>query len=222
MGHIFAALMLSVGRLAIEKGRMNKVMAPNEKPAAGRIRVAAMAISGGSPATVFSLLKDGSTWPEWAIFDSFELERPGRDEPYGIGAIRVFITKVSRAREEVVELIPNRRLSYVLLSGFPFRDYRAEVDIEGTESGGSSIAWRLLRRKAFRDRMVLAPIHDARADNAGCTAGFSRRTPDDFTMSGPARASPKPQLRPLFCFFRLDGAVARWRMGVERRQQASG
>jgi hypothetical protein len=142
MGHIFAALMLSVGRLAIEEGRMNKVMAPNEKPAAGRIRVAAMATSGGSPATVFSLLKDGSTWPEWAIFDSFELERPGRDEPYGIGAIRVFITKVSRAREEVVELIPNRRLSYVLLSGFPFRDYRAEVDIAATESGGSSIAWR--------------------------------------------------------------------------------
>jgi hypothetical protein len=37
---------------------------------------------------------------------------------------------VSRAREEIVELIPDRRLSYVLLSGYPFRDYRADVDLE--------------------------------------------------------------------------------------------
>jgi hypothetical protein len=117
-------------------------MVPNENQSMSHIRVAAKAASRGSPATVFSLLKDSSTWPEWSMFDSFELERPGRDEPYGIGAIRVFITRVSRAREEVVELIPDRRLSYILLSGFPFRDYRAEVDISATESGGSSIAWR--------------------------------------------------------------------------------
>ena len=117
-------------------------MRSSEKQSAGRIRVEATATSGASPATVFALLKDGSTWPEWGIFDSFELERPGQDEPFGVGAIRVFITRVSRAREEVVELIPDRRLSYVLVSGLPFRHYRAEVDILARDGGGTSIVWR--------------------------------------------------------------------------------
>jgi hypothetical protein len=76
------------------------------------------------------------------MFDRFELERPGRDEPFGVGAIRVFITKVSRAREEIVELVPERRLSYVSLSGLPLRNYRADVDIAPEASGGAVIDWR--------------------------------------------------------------------------------
>ena len=48
---------------------------------------------------------------------------------------------MSKAREQVVELIPGRRLSYVLLSGFPFHDYRADVDLEPVE-GGTLIHWR--------------------------------------------------------------------------------
>jgi hypothetical protein len=59
----------------------------------------------------------------------------------GVGAIRVFITKVSRAREEVVALTPGRRLSYILLSGLPFRNYRADVDLAPAE-GGTIIRWR--------------------------------------------------------------------------------
>jgi Polyketide cyclase / dehydrase and lipid transport len=76
------------------------------------------------------------------MFDAFELERPGHAEPMGVGAIRVFVTRVSKAREEIVELIPDRRLSYVLLSGFPLRNYRADVDLTPDASGGTSISWR--------------------------------------------------------------------------------
>jgi hypothetical protein len=108
----------------------------------GRIRIQATAHSSADTATVFALLKDGSTWPSWSMFDAFELERPGRTEPCGAGAIRVFITKVSKAREEIVELIPDRRLSYVLLSGLPFRDYRADVDLLTSANGGTTITWR--------------------------------------------------------------------------------
>ena len=100
------------------------------------IHVAANARSKADPEKVHALLAVGSTWPHWAMFDRFELERPGRDEPFGLGAVRVFITKVSRAREEIVELVPERRLSYVLLSGLPLRGYRADVDIAPEASGG--------------------------------------------------------------------------------------
>ncbi|HEX4181688.1 MAG TPA: SRPBCC family protein [Caulobacteraceae bacterium] len=116
-------------------------LADSEETLLSRIAIDAAACSRASPEQVFALLKDGSTWPLWAGFDRFELERPGEGEPFGVGAIRVFSTKVTCAREQVVELIPARRLSYVLLSGFPFRDYRADVDLEPVD-GGTVIHWR--------------------------------------------------------------------------------
>ena len=106
------------------------------------ITVSAVATSKGPPATVFALLKDGTTWPDWTIFDAFTLEREGRDEPMGVGGIRVLSTALTRSREQVVELVPDRRLCYVVLSGFPFRNYRADVDLTPNEGGGTSIAWR--------------------------------------------------------------------------------
>jgi hypothetical protein len=108
----------------------------------GMLRAEAVARSSAAPAKLFALLQDGASWPEWTLFDRFELERPGHAEPLGVGAIRIFSTKVSRAREEIVELVPERRLSYVLLSGFPLRDYRADVELEPTEDGGTIIRWR--------------------------------------------------------------------------------
>lgn len=106
-----------------------------------RIEISVTVDCRTDPAVIFGFLKDGSTWPRWAMFDSFELERPGRHEIYGVGAIRVFSTKVSRSREEVTELVPDRRIAYVLLSGFPLRDYRAEVNLIPMHAG-TTIAWR--------------------------------------------------------------------------------
>jgi hypothetical protein len=107
-----------------------------------KVQISAQAESSASPSSVFRLLRDGATWPRWSLFDSFQLERRGQEDPLGVGAIRVFITKVSRAREEVVEIVPNKRLSYILLSGFPFRDYKADVDLVSLPNGGTLIRWR--------------------------------------------------------------------------------
>jgi hypothetical protein len=107
-----------------------------------RIEVRAQSKTSAAPARVFALLKDGSTWPLWGPFKSFELERPGHTDPYGVGSVRVFATRVTKTREEVVELVAGRRLSYTLLSGLPFLDYRADVDLEALPGGGCSIRWR--------------------------------------------------------------------------------
>ncbi len=106
-----------------------------------QVRISATATSKADPARVFAILKDAPGWPSWSIFDAVELNRPGRDEPHGVGSIRTFITKVSRAREEVTELVPNQRLAYTLLAGFPFRDYKAAVEIAPQADGGSRITW---------------------------------------------------------------------------------
>jgi len=99
-------------------------------------------LSSASPEVVWQLLRDRSTWPSWSPLGSYTLERPGDDgEPNGVGSIALFVTGRHRNREQIVELVPNQRLSYVLVSGDPLRDYRATVELvpEGT---GTRIRWR--------------------------------------------------------------------------------
>lgn len=106
------------------------------------INIAATACSSATSSDVFALLKDGSTWPRWSMFSAFELERAGEPDPLGVGAVRVFVSPSRRASEEVVEIVEGRQLSYILLSGMPFRDYRADVCLEPRSSGGTKISWQ--------------------------------------------------------------------------------
>jgi Polyketide cyclase / dehydrase and lipid transport len=105
------------------------------------IEVSATAHSNAEPHRVFVLLKDGSTWPRWSMFRAFELERAGSPDPFGVGAVRKFVSSTRRAREEVIELVPDRRLSYILLSGLPLKNYRADVALDGDPTGGTHIHW---------------------------------------------------------------------------------
>jgi uncharacterized protein YndB with AHSA1/START domain len=93
------------------------------------------------PETVFRLLVDGSTWPDWSPLGSFELVEPGDGSPEGVGAVRIFRTGRHSTRERVVEVQPTTRFSYELVSGMAIRDYRAEVTLWATE-GGTVIRWR--------------------------------------------------------------------------------
>lgn len=92
------------------------------------------------PDVIYRLLRDGATWPTWSPLGSFELESEGTSEPEGIGAIRIFRTGRTASRERIVELIPDRRLSYELVSGLAIRDYHADVDLE-PDGTGTTIHW---------------------------------------------------------------------------------
>ena len=105
-----------------------------------RQRIEHRATTTADPATVYALLRDGAGWPTWAPIESFELERPGAEEPEGLGAVRVFRSGRVTGRDEIVELVPDRRFSYAHTSNLPIRDYRADVDLEPT-SGGTAIRW---------------------------------------------------------------------------------
>ena len=96
--------------------------------------------SEAAPASLFALLIDGQTWPRWSPIEAFELERPGDPPPEGVGAIRVFRRGRTTGRDEIVEVVPARRLSYRSLSGLPVRDYRAHVDLE-PDGDGTAIRW---------------------------------------------------------------------------------
>ena len=105
-----------------------------------RQRIEHRATTTADPAAVYALLRDGASWPRWSSLESFELERPGQDEPEGLGAVRVFRSGRVTGRDTIVELVPNRRLSYTHVSNLPIRNYRADVDLEPTR-GGTAIRW---------------------------------------------------------------------------------
>ena len=96
--------------------------------------------SSATPAALFALLVDGETWPRWSPIEAFDLERTGDPRPEGVGAIRVFRRGRTTGRDQIVEVVPDRRLGYRSLSGLPVRDYRAKVDLE-PDGDGTTIRW---------------------------------------------------------------------------------
>lgn len=100
------------------------------------------------PARVFALLRDGASWPAWSPIGSFELAEPGADGAESVGAVRIFRTGRIASHERIVELVPDRRLSYTLVKGLAIRDYRADIDLsEGP--AGTTIHWRSAFRPKF-------------------------------------------------------------------------
>jgi Polyketide cyclase / dehydrase and lipid transport len=105
-----------------------------------RQRIEHRATTTADPATVYALLRDGASWPAWSPIDSVELERPGAEEPEGIGAVRLLRSGRITGRDTITELVPDRRFAYAHASNLPIRDYRAEVDLEPTAEG-TAIRW---------------------------------------------------------------------------------
>ena len=107
----------------------------------GRQQISERAHSSAPPAAVYTLLRDGATWPTWSPIGSFELQREGRDGGESVDAIRVFRTGRTTSVERIVELVPERRFAYELLSGLPIRGYRADVDLTPAADDGTDVHW---------------------------------------------------------------------------------
>jgi len=106
----------------------------------GRQRIEEHATTAADPDTVYALLRDGASWPAWTPIESSEIERPGVDEPEGIGAVRLFRSGRVIGHDEIVELVPNRRFAYAHTSNLPVRNYRGEIDLEPSAEG-TAIRW---------------------------------------------------------------------------------
>ena len=105
------------------------------------IQVEARAHSKAKPASVYAVAADSSGYPRWSMIGSFEAVRPGVDGPFGVGSRRIYRTPPLKLLEEVVEIVPDRKVAYVLISGLPFRDYRAQVELTLAADGGTDIRW---------------------------------------------------------------------------------
>jgi hypothetical protein len=106
-----------------------------------RQRIEHRATTTADPATVYALLRDGATWPEWAPIDSLALEREGAGEREGIGAVRVLRSGRVTGRDTIAELVENRRFAYTNESSLPVKDYRGTVDLDPLPDGGTALTW---------------------------------------------------------------------------------
>lgn len=102
-----------------------------------------LATSAAPPERIFEVLADRTRWHEWAgpMIRRSTWERTGEPEPGGVGAIGRLGSSRFFSREEIVEYDRPRHLAYVMLSGQPVRDYRADVDLSPADAG-TAIAWR--------------------------------------------------------------------------------
>jgi len=131
-----------------------------------------------SPEAIYALLLDGATWPTWSSLDSFEMARGTDGE---LGAVRLFRTGKHRSYEELVELIPNRRLSYALVPphNLPFATYRADVDIEDGAIRWHSVFTMKHRGTAFLTKLVFGRFIKATAKGLATRAESAPKSRQD-------------------------------------------
>src|SRR4051795_7824705 len=108
-----------------------------------RLEFAVEARSLAAPEQVFAVLVDVPRWQEWAgpVVPRSSYEREGVPAPGGVGAIRRLGIGPLGSREEIVGYEPPKWLSYVLLDGQKRHGYRADVDLELLDGGGTRICW---------------------------------------------------------------------------------
>jgi uncharacterized protein YndB with AHSA1/START domain len=92
------------------------------------------------PAAVFAALLDRSTWPAWSGHDAFEPVRPGAAGPYDVGSVGLLRSGRRVMREEIVEVVADRRIAYTLQAGLPLRGYRAGFELTPV-ADGTEVHW---------------------------------------------------------------------------------
>ncbi|HET6860852.1 MAG TPA: SRPBCC family protein [Streptomyces sp.] len=100
--------------------------------------------SNAAPSTVQRLLLDMSTWTRWQPFDSVEAiptssERQGPAETDTAWALR---KGRIRTDIEIVDVVPDRGISYVTLRLVGMREYRADISLTPLPHEGTDIRWR--------------------------------------------------------------------------------
>ena len=135
------------------------------------MQIGVEAVSAAAPERLFARLAAGDRWAEWAgpLVPRSRWLVPGEPEG-GVGAVRALGLGPLGSRERIVAHEPPRRLAYVVDSWAPFRDYRADVDLEPLPDGGTRIRWSA----TFAPRVPGTGRLQARVLRA-ILAGFARR-----------------------------------------------
>ncbi|MFI9457040.1 SRPBCC family protein [Amycolatopsis sp. NPDC052450] len=103
-----------------------------------------LAQSAASPAVVWTLLLDPTSWPTWSHIDSLDTARSSGlsvDNRDGVGALRAFRVGRTVTTERITGLIPGRRFAYESVKSPQMADHSAAIDLLEVLGGGTQIRW---------------------------------------------------------------------------------
>lgn len=89
--------------------------------------------------TVWDVVSDHAGYRGWTPLTSSELTIEGSPDHNGVGAVRKLGSWPKYSFERVVAFDAPNHLAYVLESGLPVREYRADVDLRPTTDGQGTI-----------------------------------------------------------------------------------
>jgi uncharacterized protein YndB with AHSA1/START domain len=104
------------------------------------LRVEAEGTTRASAATVWHLVSDATTYPQWGPWSDGGYNRPGDPARDGAGAVRWFRYGRTKTVEEVLAAEAGKRLTYIVIGGIPVRNYLGEVTLSPV-AGGTHIRW---------------------------------------------------------------------------------
>ena len=92
---------------------------------------------------VWEILSDHERMPDWASpIRTVTLERAGRPERNGLGAVRRIEAPLQKMREEVIAWDPPRSFDYTMLSGAPVRTHHGRLEVS-PDGGGCVVRWHV-------------------------------------------------------------------------------
>ena len=93
-----------------------------------------------APSQVYRRLEDRGSWPEWSGHSRAELTPSSDANTRHVGAVWVMYRGKKSVTERVVELEPDRTVSYTLLEGLPLSNYCAGFELAPSASG-TEVHW---------------------------------------------------------------------------------
>jgi uncharacterized protein YndB with AHSA1/START domain len=107
----------------------------------GRLSVEAEGIARAPAATVWRLVFDAASYPEWGPWSDAGYHQHGEPAPGGAGAVRWFRYGRTTTVERVLAAVPGERLSYTVIGGIPVRNYRADITLTPA-ADGTLVRWQ--------------------------------------------------------------------------------
>ncbi|MHB8498853.1 MAG: SRPBCC family protein [Acidimicrobiales bacterium] len=119
-----------------------------------QLSVEAEGTTRAGPEVVWSLVANANTFPKWGPWNDGGY-RPPSAGPSQEGSVQWFrYGRRTTSVEQILEIDELRRLAYTVVSGIPVKNYRAEVTLTPTSTGGTSIRWAASWDKTLMGSLV--------------------------------------------------------------------
>lgn len=106
-----------------------------------QLSVQAEGTTRARPEVVWSLVANANNYAQWGPWNDGGY-RPPSPGPAQEGSVQWFrYGRRTTSVEQILEVDEPRRVAYKVVSGLPVKNYRAEVTLTPTSSGGTTIRW---------------------------------------------------------------------------------